>query len=189
MPPESFAAYGVIIFKSRASSFDIERHKLICEAYLSALPHFRELDQPVQNQMVTVWPINSDEVASEINQLRGTEICDRAIDHYGLPFAQGKLAELRAYTSVEGEYDTSSDGPFLVAWAPGTKITDKGAVALFVDMTDVYTYPQAIRLMGNWRDRIQEDPSVWRDGFQSESLVAVLRNFFDRYGAIVEIAN
>jgi hypothetical protein len=42
-PPEEFAAYGILAFRSRASSQDRARHLMICEAYAATLPHADEL--------------------------------------------------------------------------------------------------------------------------------------------------
>ena len=60
-PPREFAAYGILAFRSRPSSYNRDRYSMICEAYATALPHASELAVPRGKQMVTVWPLNSDD--------------------------------------------------------------------------------------------------------------------------------
>lgn len=187
VPPGDFAAYGVVLFKSLATSFDLQRHKLICEAYLASLPSVAEASVPPSQQMVTIWPIASSEAADELATLPRDAICDVAIRHYSLAYSLDTLERLRSYDATYGRYDLSRAGPFLVAWAPGTKVLDTTSIALFLDLSDVDTWEQAQHEFDLWRTRIQVNPELWRDGFQQESLVSTLREFFDRFGAIIEV--
>ena len=59
-PPEDFAAYGILAFRARASLYDHDRHSMMCQAYASGLPHTTELSIPDSQQMVTVWPVDSE---------------------------------------------------------------------------------------------------------------------------------
>ena len=188
LPPDDFAAYGLVLFKSLATSHDIARHKLICEAYLASLPEVGELQVPTREQMVTVWPIASPEAADDLATLPRDAICDAAVAHYSLAYALDTLERLREYDTVYGTYDLSGVGPFLVAWAPGSKVFDTSSIALFLDLSDVDTPEQAQHEFDLWRTRIQSNPDLWRDGFQRESLLTTIRTFFDRYGAIIEVA-
>src|SRR5690349_14864524 len=68
-PPKLFAAYGILAFPARASSYDRDRYMMICEAYIAGLPSTYEVGKPKWDQMVTVWPVISDEQANAINQI------------------------------------------------------------------------------------------------------------------------
>lgn len=67
-PPAEFAAYGIVAFRTLAAPDDRAHYELICEAYVRSLLHVSELDVPPAEQMVTVWPVDSDAVAYRINE-------------------------------------------------------------------------------------------------------------------------
>ena len=63
-PPNSFAAYGIIAFRSLATDVTSDRYLAICKGYMSSILSFSELvDEKVipSQQMVTVWPLNSED--------------------------------------------------------------------------------------------------------------------------------
>ncbi len=185
MPPEAFQAYGVVVFKTRASRFDEDRHLLICEAYTSALVHATEMNAPTEEQMVTIWPVSRDAVADEINAVSG-DVCPVAVENYGLVHAHNALKILEHYQSPDGgTYDTGGRGPFLIAWTPGSKITEPGTVALMVDMSDVETPEAAAETFTLWRDRIQGDQELWHEDVVETGLIAAIRKFFDSNGEIL----
>lgn len=109
-PPEEFAAYGILAFRSRASSEDRSRHITICEAYVASLPHSSELNLSASEQMVTIWPVDSDNAANRLNLMPRTDICSVAVNNYGLVDALQALKDAEA-TGAEG----SGMGPFLLA--------------------------------------------------------------------------
>ena len=76
LPPQDFAAYGMVVFTARASRFDRPRHEMFCEAYLSALPTAGELDRPKSEQMVTIWPVTEDGIADALNDAPSDATCD-----------------------------------------------------------------------------------------------------------------
>jgi hypothetical protein len=188
-PPSDFAAYGIVAFKRRASSFDRERHLMICEAYVNSLPHASELDRPSDEQMITVWPIATDEAADRLNALGPASTCEEAVDNYGLVQAQNAISILERYAATEGDYNLAARGPFLIAWTPTSKILEDGSAALVVDLSSVRTYDEAVTWMDRWRERIQDNPEMWRRGLAEESkwemIIGVVRTFFDENGALM----
>lgn len=188
-PPREFSAYGVLAFKRRASSFDRDRHLMICEAYLSALPHETEIDAATADQMITIWPIETDAIADRLNGLERTETCAEAVDRYGLVQAQNAIRILERYSSAEGQYDLSARGPFLIAWAPTSKILEEGSAALVVDLSEADTYEDAVYWLDLWRDKIQDSPEVWSEADEVspkwDVFVSVIRDFFDDNGTLV----
>lgn len=94
-PPKDFAAYGILAFRARPSSYNHDRYMMICEAYATALPHASELALPRAKQMVTVWPLTTDDNSTRINQLADhvRDICQIAVDNYGLVISQQALKD------------------------------------------------------------------------------------------------
>jgi hypothetical protein len=107
-PPEEFAAYGIVAFRSRASSRDRDRHLMICEAYIAGLPHASELRIERDEQMVTVWPADTDANANKLNGMPRSNICETAVDSYGLTTSLQSIKEAEASKNS----DISGIGPF-----------------------------------------------------------------------------
>ena len=187
MPPRDFAAYGILAFKRRASDYVRDRHLLICEAYLNSLPAASELGLPLSEQMVTIWPIETDDLAERISAADRSQACEQAVDRYGLVQAQNALRILGEYEGVA--VDLSARGPFLIAWTPTDKILEQGSAAMVVDLSDVDAYESAVAVMDRWRERIQNNPEMWRSGLEPESrwtlMVTAIRDFFDENGEII----
>lgn len=184
-PPADFRAYGLVIFPRKASRFDVDRHQMFCEAYLSAMAHASDLSVPPEMQMVTVWPVSENRLAEEINALPADKACPPAIAHYGLLAAQNALEILKTYNGDAGRYDPYGSGPFLVAWTPGSGITKRETVAIVIDLSSVSEPEDAARQFSYWRDQIQNDPALWAKAPSKEALVDRLRRFFDRNGQIL----
>jgi hypothetical protein len=131
-PPASFAAYGVVAFPSRAAPEDIERYHMICEAYVTTLPHSGEVRHSLDKQMVTVWPINSDADAVRLNARPLNDSCKDAVQHYGL------LTSLKAIKDARLSNATiNGRGPFLLAWSPATQKAQVGSLVLISNLSDV----------------------------------------------------
>lgn len=188
-PPHEFSAYGILAFKRRASSFDRDRYLMICEAYLGALPHTAEIGRPPANQMVTIWPIETDSVADRLNDLDREDTCEDAVRHYGLVQAQNAIRILEQYSAALGSFDLSARGPLLIAWAPTQKILEEGSAALVVDLSEADTYEDVVLWMDRWREKIQDNEEMWDGGFEEaakwDQLVGILRDFFDENGTLV----
>jgi hypothetical protein len=177
-PPEAFAAYGVVAFRARASSGERARHVMLCEAYVAALPRSAELRVPVEEQMVTVWPIDADHTADELNQLRGTEICETAVGHYGLRTALEAIND-----AGEARVGRDRRGPFLLAWSPSHDKGDPEALMLVADLSDVTTYAQAEAFFVLWRTDIEANPEYWNRGWDMERLRVAIQLWVDRFGS------
>jgi hypothetical protein len=176
-PPEEFAAWGMVIFKSKATDFDIDRYKIICAAYVSALPHYLELDLPLDQQIATVWPVDSDAVADAINNDPARDPCKQAVAHYGLRAAM----DARSDAALAG-VGLSGRGPFLVAWSPAGSKGGAEAVVLRADLSHVETIQQAKSVFEKWVSDIEENQDVWQDGWDIEQLRISIRNWLDYYG-------
>jgi hypothetical protein len=85
IPPEDFAAYGLVAFPQKATSSTLRRHFSICEAFVATLPPASLANVPPQQQMVTVWPVDSASVL--LTLAVGRPDCRVAVEHYDLPTA------------------------------------------------------------------------------------------------------
>ncbi len=177
-PPEAFAAYGILAFPSRATSADLERHQMLCEAYVANLPRTDELGLPVEQQMVTVWPLTEDKIADELNRASGGSPCETAIRNYGLPVALQAIRDVgRARLRPLGR------GPVLLAWSPAAGKGDPEAVVLIANLSDVTTAEQAAALFALWRQDIEANPELWNKGWDIEALRTGIRLWVDRVGS------
>ena len=179
-PPADFAAYGIVVFKSRATPFDIDRYKLICEAYLSAIPHHSELDIPLSDQMVTVWPVDTRSHADAINRAARSGVCDLAVANYGLVTSLDALADAQlAGASFSGT------GPYLLAWSPAKTKGSGEALVLQADLSHVSTIAQAKSVFEKWVVDIEENPQLWQKGWNVELVRISIRNWLDQFGGDV----
>lgn len=177
-PPRSFSAYGIVAFPARSSSSsEMNRHRMLCEAYVNGIPHTRELKIPTAEQMVTVWPIDRDATAGELNKMERRRVCDTATNNYGLVTAQAAIRNAKAAgSSLDGS------GPFFIAWSPPQTIGGKNAKILVMDLSNVTTAEQAEELMRNWVEEIELNPELWSKGWDLTKLRRTVQQWADRHG-------
>ena len=192
-PPRDFAAYGMLIFTHHASPDEFQRYQNICMAYINSIVHASKKDLPHDKQMVTVWPIDSDEIANELNKGKARN-CEKAIRNYGLEVA------LRNYRAAEQSryFDESSmkgDGPFLVAWSPATDRGNRYAAVLAVNMSNIATYGSARKLFRDWAAKIESNPDLWLSGNKNdesgkwnlEEYERIATDWLNKHGKTIEL--
>ncbi|WP_347267685.1 hypothetical protein [Paracoccus sp. (in: a-proteobacteria)] len=177
-PPAEFAAYGILAFPSRATSADRARHVMICEAYVATLPAVAELVSPRAEQMVTVWPVQTDAEGARLTADPPVDLCGEAVTDYSL--LQGlraiRLAEQAGAGLGEGR------GPYLLAWSPGERHGARDAHMLRMDMSQVSSHEQALRFFRRWVDDIEQNPELWQQGWNLETLRLLLQAWADDMG-------
>jgi hypothetical protein len=176
-PPNEFAAYGILTFKTRATSDDTPRYEMICSAYVAGLLHFTDVKVARKLQMVTVWPIESDSQAVRINKMPRESLCPEAVRRYGLPTS---LEAIESARRSNVQFDDT--GPFLLAWSPSETKGQPGALVLVSDLSDVTTSEQAKQIFFDWFSKIQENPELWRPGWDIAKLKVLIRLWADKYG-------
>ena len=176
-PPAEFAAYGILAFKSEASSYDRNRYVMICEAYISSIRQFDQLPVPVSAQMATVWPVTGDDIAAALMKAPRQEVCMRAVDAYGNVAADRALRD----AALAGA-ELAGLGPYLLAWSPATKKGARDAIVLIADLSDVHDYAAALDVLLNWVRDIERDPSLWSSGWTLEKLRVTAQRWVDRRG-------
>jgi PAN domain len=178
IPPEDFAAYGIVAFPQQATSRTIRRHISICEAFIATLPSASLATVPSKQQMVTVWPVDSASVSAT---LAAKPDCKFATEHYDLPTALTALKEART------EHRTFlAEGPYLLAWAPSSTKGKKDALVLTADLSDARTDVDFLNRFRAWRDEIEKKPEVWgRGGWSELDLRPLIRRWGDKWGTMI----
>jgi len=180
-PPEGVAAYGIIAFQTLATSEDEATYIAICEAFFSSLINSTDIVRDSIVEMVTVWPIDdrdNPDLPDALNTTRaGADSCAQAVEFYDIQIARDAIADARR----AGQYLTGR-GPFLIAWAPGWQKGAPEAIVLAADLSDVQTIREAQDVLAIWRSDIEQDPSLWENGFTAEKLRVKLRQIVNRYG-------
>lgn len=184
VPPERFAAYGILAFPQSYTSTTAVRHRALCEAYVASLPPSGDLAVPVADQMVTVWPVRDAAAAEALNNAAAgpSALCDAAVRAYHLATAQQALADAR---QAGAAIDPAARGPFLLAWSPAGHKGRDDVPVLFADMS-AYDEPARFReVLRKWRADIENDPAKWRRGWSLESLRIAIRDWADEFGPAV----
>ena len=177
-PPRRYGAYGIVAFPQRAAASTRARHEAACRAYVTSLPPSGEMTQPIAEQMVTVWPVrNPDEVAAKEHS--GSDaLCKAAVDDYELAAGQDALrnAERATGRPLDGL------GPYLLAWSPSTTVGRPDALVLIADLSGADTFAHFSSYMRRWRSEIENNPDLWKDGWQPDGLATVIQHWVDRWG-------
>ncbi len=179
-PPERYRGYGLIVFKSGVSSFDRERHRFFCEAYMTSILHVRAIGKDEPNQFVTIWPLKSPATARALNgrwREPASSICNIAIDDY-----DNVLAAKAIEAAKKAGFDEQGAGPFLLGWLPGAKYGQADALILTLDLSHVEDYEMAQSLFQDWKYDIQSDPDLLKPGFRLEKLRRKVRRWSDTRG-------
>lgn len=178
-PPTEYAAYGIVAFRSRANSFDSSRHRLICESYIANIPHALELGTPKSHQMVTIWPVDTDDLADLLNRRARKHVCDDAIERYNLVAARRSIEDAK-----KAGWDLDGRGPFLIAWSPAKRIGSPDVAVLTADLSHVDNLEQANRIFLTWLEDIEKDTDLWDpdSGWNLELLRLKIQHWADRFG-------
>lgn len=176
MPPREVAGYGIVAFTTRPMENDIERYKLICEAYKATLMAQSELPAgtPLSEQMITYWPI-TDKNAPDAQ--RGD--CTHLVSNYALRLGLDAIQD----ADKQHESLASRRGPFLIAWAPSESRFQPDALVLVMDLSALDSARSFTEVFQDWRQHITDKPELWRrGGFDVEAVRRIIHDTFDRFG-------
>jgi hypothetical protein len=175
MPPRGVGAYGVVAFVTMPLPHQVRRHRAVCEAFKATLiPQERVArDTPLSSQMITFWPI-ADKSTPEARQLD----CAHLIGHYDLKTGLDAVRD----ADRDGDRLAARQGPFLIAWSPAESRFQKDTVVLVFDLSNLDSEQSFLEVFQDWRQKIVDDPSLWRRGFDVQSVRRQLRDTLDRYG-------
>ncbi|WP_174144928.1 hypothetical protein [Leisingera sp. ANG59] len=178
IPPGDYKAYGMLVFPSRPTADTRARFEVICAAFLNTIPHVTEVEEDEQAQIVTIWPAESVFAARRANRAPRAATCKIAIDNYGLAVSQTALKA----AATSGMHRLTDRGPYLLAWAPGTKFGEPDAAILYRDLSAVESEQHAKDLFADWIWEIQTSPELWNTLPWHEKLRRRLQTWSDRNG-------
>jgi hypothetical protein len=185
-PPSAFAAYGIVAFRSQATPDNRDRYIGICEGYVASIPLATELSSrgiPLSEQMATVWPIEDSDLAANLNEFGDSpESCPDVVANIDTVTS---LNVINAARRVRTDVEFSNPGPYLLAWSPAATVGDSDALVLVWDLSSVTTRQQATDLFADWAVEIENDPSLWRNGWDDGSLRRKLRLLADKWGETI----
>ena len=194
-PPSDFSAYGIVAFPSSMTSDSVNQYKAICEGYVSSILASSELVKesvPVSAQFPTIWPLRSNDLAISLNSSPNDnrDQCDRIV--MDIDTTMSAIALNRATVQLQarigdGDFGLNGDGPYLLAWAPGSDFesTDDDVLLLQFDLSDVTNSSQAKRVFQFWTEEIERDPGTWERGFNFKRIRLKIMLGADKYGSII----
>lgn len=173
-----FAGFGIVAFRRSPVGSLSERAKFLCNGFIlgvSPVSVLVESGIAPNRQVVTTWPVKSAEQASQMNENakdahNGDMVCNDAIARYDWAEGDQAIAEAADYFRARGKYEIAErlalpdqDGPWLLAWAPGTEkgSTHDDVLVLAFDLSYVATQVQAERAFQAWRVAIEQNPELW----------------------------
>lgn len=179
IPPVLYKAYGIVAFPALATADTKDRFRSVCAAYLATLPASSEVDTDVTNQMVTVWPVNSSDIVAKLATLDPDRTCQAATENYNLATALTALKEAKS----AGVRHLDDRGPYLLAWSPASAKGQRRTLVLVLDLSSASTIERFKEQLSAWRERIEQDPELWEDGFSLAALRDKIRYWVDHLGA------
>lgn len=173
IPPAGVGAYGLIVFQSKPTSASLAKYMMVCGAFIKFFPRSETSSVPLKDQMITVWPLDN----PKAKQAKKDD-CGYVLDHYDLNASQAAMSDAQQqHAKFEGQ------GPYLVGWSPSKARKIPDALVLVVDMSKDNTQADIDSKFLFWKNKIVEDPSLWRNGWSAEQVRVAIRNFADEYGA------
>ncbi|MBB2964741.1 hypothetical protein [Methylobacterium sp. R2-1] len=178
MPPQAVAAYGMVAFTGKPLPNEVARAKFVCEAMKSTLIPQPELapSTPLSSQMITYWPITNKN-KPEADSWK----CDYLVENYHLKTGLDAITD----ADVKRERLATRRGPFLIAWSPSKSRGEKDALILIIDMSSHESQQSFVDLFKDWRQKIIDDPKLWRNGWDAKAIISMFRDTLDKYGETV----
>ena len=172
IPPAGAGAYGIVVFQSRSTPASREKLMMVCRSFVAYFPRSETSDVPIQDQMITIWPLDNPDSAEAKR-----DDCDNALEHYDLDASEAAITDAHVKrANFDGE------GPYLVGWSPSNSRKIPDALVLVIDLSADITQAQIDHKFQFWKNEIVEDPSKWRRGFIADRIRESIRKFADTYG-------
>lgn len=172
IPPDDVGGYGVVALQFKATAATRRKLTMVCRDFVSFFPKSKGSKIPPRDQMVTVWPIEADFV-DEAEK----DDCAFSLQHYDLEASETAIADARKQgAKLDGE------GPFLIGWAPSDTRGVPDKLVLTIDLSRADTQAEIDHGFLFWKQKIVEDPSLWRGGFSLERFRTAVADFADQYG-------
>lgn len=177
IPPAEFGAYGIMALRAKPTSVTRERLKMACASFIAYLARQASVPKSVSlsDQMLTIWPLDFPDADEAKN-----DNCDFLLDHYELYGADSAISDAAKQGAQFG-----NDGPFLIGWSPSNTRGVPDKLVLVVDMSSYSSQDSFNQALRFWKEKIVEDPRLWRSGFSIEKFRLSIRDFVDHYGETI----
>ena len=174
-PPRDVGAFGVVAFSSLPLPTEVERYKFVCEAFKATLIPQQDVsaDTPLSEQMVTYWPIRN-----KFTEEAKRADCTHMVATYDLKTALDAIQD----ADKLGERLAERRGPFLVGWSPSIQRYQKDALVLVMDMSSLESQQSFLEVFKAWRQKITDNPDMWKKGFNAAGIRLTIKDTLDRYG-------
>jgi hypothetical protein len=175
IPPREVAGYGLIAFSSMPLPQHIDRYKFVCEAFKATLIPQDQLPRnvPLSQQMITFWPIRNKNTAEALRF-----DCHHLVSNYDLKTALDAIND----ADKQKERLAERRGPFLIAWSPSESRYKKDSLVLVMDLSSLESQQSFLEVLKDWRQKIIDNPEMWKRGFDLEAIRRTIRDTLDRYG-------
>jgi hypothetical protein len=175
IPPAGVGAYGLVVFKSKATDANRKKLLMICTSFVAHFARNNSIPAsvPMNDRMMTVWPLDNPQAPEASN-----DDCSFAVEHYDLFAAETAIIDARRQ---QANFD--GEGPYLVGWSPSDTRGKLGKLVLLVDMSAANSQSMIDHQFEFWKDKIVGDPALWRSGFSLERLREAIKIFSDQYGS------
>lgn len=175
IPPPSIGAYGIVVLRSKPTAASVDRLIRACHSFVAYLPKQQSIPAsvPLEDQMVTIWPLDSPKDPAALK-----DDCSFVTQHYDLYAGDSAISDA-------GNQGARLDGrgPFLIGWSPSSARGVPDRLVLVVDMSSFESQDSFDQAFLFWKQKVVEDPSLWRRGFSVERVRLALRDFVDHYGS------
>ena len=175
VPPREVPAYGIVAFSALPIGSETARYKFTCEAFKATLipqsdlpPHTK-----LSEQMITFWPVRDKQKPQAIKM-----DCDYLVPSYDLKTGLDAIHD----ADPKNNYLAQRRGPFLIAWSPSESRYRGDSLVLIMDLSSIDEQESFMEVFRSWRHKITDDPSIWKKGFEVESVRRTVKEILDHYG-------
>jgi hypothetical protein len=174
IPPADAGAYGIVVLKLKPTSASRAKLLMVCQSFVAHFPSTDDIPAtiPLSDRMITVWPL-----LDPGSEAAKADDCDFVVDHYDLYAAESAIGDAQRQNA-----DFTSEGPFLVGWSASNTRGVPDDLVLVVDLSADNTQEKIDRAFSFWKDKIVEEPALWRSGFSIEGVRTAIHDFADQYG-------
>ena len=172
IPPPGTGAYGIVVFQSKPTAAIRAKLLMVCESFIAFFPRSETSGVPISDQMITIWPLDEPNAAKA-----KADDCDFILTHYDLIASESAINDARIqHATFDGE------GPYLVGWSPSNTRGVPDKLVLVIDMSADNSQAMIDHKFLFWKNKIIENPSLWRSGWSLDGVRVAIKEFADEYG-------
>lgn len=172
IPHIGAGAYGLVVFQSKATPANHSKLEMVCKSFVAFFPRSETSPVPIEDQMITVWPLDQPDAA----QAKADD-CDFVLEHYDLNASDAAIKDAR---KQQATFD--GEGPYLVGWSPSNTRGVPDKLVLVVDMSADNTQALIDHKFLFWKNKVIENPALWRGGWSLDGIRVAIKEFADQYG-------